>query len=86
MYNESSIIANTARELDKYMSQHFGNDYEIIFAYVVGEERQLAEIFGIPETNPNTGNPWLGSKGIPLAYHGEFWLSRNGWYISFEDV
>ena len=32
MYNESSIIANTARELDKYMSQHFGDDYEIIFA------------------------------------------------------
>ena len=32
MYNESSIIASTARELDKYMSEHFGNDYEIIFA------------------------------------------------------
>jgi hypothetical protein len=61
-------------------------DYEIIFAYVIGEEILLAEIFGIPDTNPNTGNPWLGSKGIPLAYHGEFWLSPKGWYVSFEDV
>ena len=32
MYNESSIIASTARELHKYMSEHFGDDYEIIFA------------------------------------------------------
>lgn len=32
MYNESSIIESTARELDKYMSEHFGDDYEIIFA------------------------------------------------------
>ncbi len=32
MYNESSIIANTARELHKYMSTNFGNDYEIIFS------------------------------------------------------
>lgn len=32
MYNESSIIADTARALDKYMSEHFSDDYEIIFA------------------------------------------------------
>lgn len=32
MYNESSIIANTAKELNEYMSKHFGDDYEIIFA------------------------------------------------------
>ena len=32
MYNESSIIADTAKVLDKYMSEHFGDDYEIIFA------------------------------------------------------
>lgn len=32
MYNESSIIADTARVLNEYMSEHFGNDYEIIFA------------------------------------------------------
>lgn len=32
MYNESSIIADTAKQLDKYMSSHFGDDYEIIFA------------------------------------------------------
>lgn len=32
MYNESSIIADTARELHRYMSEHFGDDYEIIFA------------------------------------------------------
>ena len=32
MYNESSIIENTAKMLNKYMSEHFGNDYEIIFA------------------------------------------------------
>ena len=32
MYNESSIIANTAKELHKYMTEHFGEDYEIIFA------------------------------------------------------
>ena len=32
MYNESSIIADTAKTLDKYMGESFGNDYEIIFA------------------------------------------------------
>ena len=32
MYNESSIIADTAKQLDGYMSKHFGDDYEIIFA------------------------------------------------------
>lgn len=32
MYNESSIIAATAKELHKYMTDHFGDDFEIIFA------------------------------------------------------
>ena len=32
MYNESSIIADTAKTLDKYMGESFGNDYEIIFS------------------------------------------------------
>ena len=32
MYNESSIIADTAKKLDRYMSENFGDDYEIIFA------------------------------------------------------
>ena len=32
MYNESSIIENTARELYKYMTEHYGNDFEIIFS------------------------------------------------------
>lgn len=32
MYNESSIIGNTAIELHNYMSSHYGDDYEIIFS------------------------------------------------------
>ena len=32
MYNEGSIIEKTAVELSKYMSEKFGEDYEIIFA------------------------------------------------------
>ena len=32
MYNESSIIANTARELHEYMTKHYGNDFELLFA------------------------------------------------------
>ena len=32
MYNESSIIEKTAKELHLYMSRNFGDDYEIIFA------------------------------------------------------
>ena len=32
MYNESSIIESTARALWKYMTEHFGDDFEIIFA------------------------------------------------------
>ncbi len=32
MYNESSIIADTAKTLYKYMSEHYGEDFEIIFA------------------------------------------------------
>ncbi len=31
MYNESSIIADTARTLYEYMRKHFGDDFEIIF-------------------------------------------------------
>lgn len=32
MYNESSIIADTARELYSFMSERYGDDFEIIFA------------------------------------------------------
>ncbi len=32
MYNESSIIEKTAKELSSYMAENFGDDYEIIFA------------------------------------------------------
>lgn len=32
MYNESSIIESTARTLHKYMSEHYGDDFEIVFA------------------------------------------------------
>lgn len=32
MYNESSIIENTARELYAYMSKRYGEDFEIIFS------------------------------------------------------
>ncbi len=32
MYNESSIIENTARVLFDYMSKHFGEDFEIVFS------------------------------------------------------
>ena len=32
MYNESSIIAESAKQIHKYMIEHFGNDFEIIFA------------------------------------------------------
>ncbi len=31
MYNESAIIADTALALHKYMSEHYGDDFEIIF-------------------------------------------------------
>lgn len=32
MYNESTIIENTARVLHEYMCEHFGDDFEIIFS------------------------------------------------------
>lgn len=32
MYNESSIIAQTAKQVSEYMSKNFKEDYEIIFA------------------------------------------------------
>ena len=32
MYNESSIIAYTAAKLHRYMTEHFENDFEIVFA------------------------------------------------------
>ena len=32
MYNESSIIAETAKALYAYMSENFGDDFEIIFS------------------------------------------------------
>ena len=32
MYNESSIIADSAKQIHEYMTEHFGNDFEVIFA------------------------------------------------------
>lgn len=32
MYNETSIIADTARTLSAYMTSRFGEDYEILFS------------------------------------------------------
>lgn len=32
MYNESSIIADTARQVNAYMGKHYSSDYEIIFS------------------------------------------------------
>ena len=32
MYNETSIIADTARTLVEYMTAHFPGDYEILFS------------------------------------------------------
>lgn len=32
MYNESSIIADTAAKLHRYMTEHFENDFEIVFS------------------------------------------------------
>lgn len=60
-------------------------NYVITFAYVDGEEEYIAEAFGISENNPDTTQPWLGDKGIPLSIHGEYWLSPKGWYVSFSD-
>ena len=45
MYNESSIIAKTAKELSAYMGEHFGDDYEIICWDFVGD--------------PSTNNAWV---------------------------
>lgn len=77
MYNESSIIADTAKKVDEYMSEHFNDDYEIIFAddgssdgssdIVSGLELKNVKVVGYRQ---NKGKGCAVRHGI-LASHGD---------------
>ena len=84
MYNESSIIADTAMKLHTYMSEQFGNDFEIIFSDDGSKDRS-AEI--VNELNlPNVrvvGYENNRGKGSAVR-HGV--LSSQGEIVVFTDA
>ena len=58
MYNEESVIENTAKELSAYLGRTYGDDYELIF-YDDGSTDRSAELvkaLGLPRTRVIEGN------------------------------
>ena len=80
MYNESAIIADTARALYKYMSEHYGTDFEIIFANDGSRDNcaQIVEELNLPCVrvvgyDKNQGKGYAVRHGV-LASSGEIVL------------
>lgn len=80
MYNESAIIADTARALYKYMSENYGTDFEIIFANDGSRDNcaQIVEKLNLPCVrvvgyDKNQGKGCVVRHGV-LASSGEIVL------------
>lgn len=84
MYNESSIIAQTARQLHKYMSDHFGEDYEIIFADDGSKDNsaQIVKDLNLPNVRVVGYEKNLGKGGA--VRHGV--LASKGDTVIFTDA
>lgn len=82
MYNESSIIADTARTLDSYMRENF-EDYEIIFSNDGSTDRsaELVEELGLPNVRV-IGYPDNRGKGSAVR---EAMLAATGDVVMFTD-
>ena len=84
MYNESSIIENTARKLDKYMIEHFGNDYEIIFVDDGSRDGSVDIVNSLALPNVRVvGYPKNQGKGCAVR-HGV--LASQGDIVIFTDA
>ena len=77
MYNESSIIAETAKDLHKYMTLHYDNDFEIIFADDGSRDgsAKIVEELGLPNVRvvgytQNQGKGCAVRNGV-LASRGD---------------
>ena len=83
MYNESSVIGNTARELHEYMSGHF-EDYEVIFFDDGSKDgsAQIVESLGLPCLRVSTYGENRG-KGAAVRHA---MLEATGDVVMFTDA
>lgn len=84
MYNEESVIENTAKELSAYLGRTYGDDYELIF-YDDGSTDRSAELvkaLGLPRTRVIEGKENHGKgRGVRVSV-----LESKGKYVMFTDA
>lgn len=69
MYNESKIIADTARELHSFMSEKFGDDFEIIFSDDGSNDNSAEIVNNLALPNVRTvGYPHNQGKGCAVRH------------------
>ena len=84
MYNEESIIENTAKTLAAYLDKTYGEDYELIF-YDDGSRDRSAELvkaLGLPRVRVIEGGENHGKgRGVRVSV-----LASQGEYVMFTDA
>lgn len=84
MYNEKSVIEDTAKKLTAYLDQTYGDDYELIF-YDDGSSDGTAKIvkdLGLPRVRVIEGGENHGKgRGVRVSV-----LASKGKYVMFTDA
>lgn len=84
MYNEESVIENTAKELSAYLWRTYGDDYELIFYDDGSTDRstELVKALGLPRTRVIEGKENHGKgRGVRVSV-----LESKGKYVMFTDA